>query len=339
MPLDVSLVAAAFNKIAGKKRKEIYSQLMQGTLVVSPLLNKLRTVSGIQKDQIYYGSNAEISEILQGWVDTKVKKGTMKLVPNEIRQRRHMIYTGIKPDALVGTIEGQTFDETKDITDQDLVKLMLDMITKQVPEDRIYKQLYRGKYIAPTDNVANPAENAVDGFNEIIEAGLEEANASKKINGIQIGNLDDNLIYEQLTTDLIMGINEKYRYRPMDAFISPDKYHRYLVGREESIGLRVNTADNNPVFIPNTLIRLNPEPSMVGSKRIFVTPDWNLVRIVDKKTDGASGLKAKDYAVDEVTIYGDYHEAFGFNYNKMVWTNNISNNGSGGGDENETFVS
>lgn len=337
MALDVSLVAAAFNKIVGKKRTEIYSELM-GNGIVSPLLNKCTVVSGIQKNQVYYGTNAKITEIVQGWVRDKVAKGDLDLIPSEITQRRHMIYTTIQPDEVVGTIEGQMFNETKEPTDQDIVKLLVDMIVKQVQEDRIYKILYRGKYVSPTNASTNPAENAVNGFGEVIEAGLEESNEDKRINGINIsGSLDNDNIYEQLL-DFAMGIDAKYRYRPMSAFLSEDAYHNYLIKREETIGTRVNTDDKSPIKIPRTNIMLFPEPSMVGSGRIFVTPDWNLVRIVDKKTDATSGLKAKDYSVDTVTIYGDFHEAFGFNYNKMVWANNLSNNGSGGSDENETYV-
>lgn len=339
MALDVTKIAAAFNKIVGAKRTEIYSRFMAMGDMNSPLLKMMKVVSGVQKDQIYYGSNGDIDEILQAWVRDKVAKGTLTLVPNEIRQRRHMIYTKIKPDDLVGTIEGRLFDETRDITDQDMVNLMIDMIVKKVQEDRIYEQVYRGKYTAPVNASTNAATNAVDGINEIIETGLEESDDAKKINGIDIsGALDMDNIYEQLAVDFVLGIDPKFRYKPMHAFLSEDAYHHFLIKREETIGLRVNTDDKSPVKLPRTNIILHPEPSMVGSSRIFVTPDFNLVRLVDKKTDATSGLKAKDYAVDEVTIYGDYHEAFGFEYNKLVWTNSLSNSGSGGGDENETFI-
>ncbi len=339
MALDVSKIAEQFNKIAAKQRAEYYMLLMKGFEIDSPLLKTMKIINGIQKNQYYIGSNVLMSEIIQAWTGTKAAKGTLTLVPNEIQQRRHMIYTKLKPDDIVGTIEGRLFDETREITAQDLVKMMVEMIQKQASEDRILKQLYRGKYIAPTDGQTNPAENAVDGLNEKIEAGLEESDDNKKINGINIsGGLDDDLIYEQLSVDFLLGIDPKFRYRPMKAYLSEDKYHRYLIARESAIGLRVNTADTTPTKLPNSNIILVPEPSMVGSERIFVTPDWNLARLVDKKTDAASGLIAKDYSVDEVTIYGDYHEAFGFEFNKFIWTNKLSNYGSGGGDENETFV-
>jgi hypothetical protein len=340
MGLDVTKVADAFNKIAGAKRAKVYSLLMAQFKVESALLGHLRVQSGVQKNQIYYGSNAMMTEVLQGWVRDKVKKGDLELVPAETTQRRHMIFTGIKPDDIVGTIEGQMFDETRAITDQDLVKLMLEMIVEQAQEDRIFKQLYKGKYIEPTNNSTNAAENAVNGFGEVIEAGLEESDEDKRINGINISGAlaDDTSVYEQLAVDFKLGIHPKYRYRPMHMYIAPEAWENYKAGREEAIGTHVNTEDKSSMLIPGTAIRIFPEMSMIGSGRVFVTPQFNLVRVVDKKTDQAGALKAKDYAVDEVTIYGDYHEAFGFEFNKLVWTNNLSNSGSGGGDENENFV-
>lgn len=341
MALDVQKIAEAFNKIAAAKRSTVYSLLMAQFEVKSELLANCNIVTGVQENQVYYGSNGFISEVLQAWVDDKVKKGDLSLVPAETRQRRHMIYTGIKPDKVVGTIEGRMFDETRDITDQDIVRLMLDMITKQAQEDRIFKQLFKGKYVAPTNNQSNPAENAVDGFGEVIEAALEQSDVQKRANGINLGgglSTDPDEVYEQIAQMFKLGIHPKYRYRPMEAYLCPDKYELYKAGREKAIGTHVNTEDKNNLYIPGTTIKLVPEMSMIGSRRIFATPKFNLVRIIEKKASQASPLKAKDYSVDEVTIYGDFHEAFGFNFNKIVWANNLSNSGSGGGDENETYV-
>jgi hypothetical protein len=340
MGLNPNKIAEAFDKIAAAKRKNIYSQLMAQFEVKSDLLSHCRVQSGVQKDQVYYGSNAFMTEVLQGWVRDKVKKGDLSLVPAETIQRRHMIYTGIKPDELVGTIEGAMFDEEKTITDQDIVILMLDMVTRQAQEDRIFKQLYKGKYVAPTNNQANPAENAVNGYGEVLEAGLEESDDDKKINGINISGalVEDPSVYEQLSVDFKLGIHPKFRFRPMNLYIAPEIYEFYKAGREAAIGAHVNTEDLSNQYLPGTSIRIIPEISMIGSKRAFATPKMNLVRIVDKKTDQAGTLKTFVFDVDEVTIYGDFHEAYGFEFNKLVWTNNLSNSGSGGGDENETFV-
>lgn len=338
--IDVSKIEAAFNKIVSGTRGKIYSQLMSNMEVKSPLyeLLKRNTKSGFKDGTYYVGVNSYLSEVLQAWQKTKTSKGGIEFIPNEIRQKRHMIYIDdISPDDVVKVLEAMDmFDETKEPTDQDIVLYIIDQVTRKANEDRLYEQLYRGKYVAPTSGVAGPAQNSIDGFGEILEAGLEETDPNKKINNCDIGIIDLDLAYEQLK-DFGKQIPEKYRTRPMNAFVSDDVKIAFLEGRESAIGTHVNTNDKNPDYIPFTNIRLWSEPSMVGSKRIFTTPDWNLRRIIDKKTD-LGNLRAKEFAIDLVTVSGHYHEAWGFEMNNFVWTNAFSNSGSGGGEENETYV-
>lgn len=335
MGINVQKIVTAFNPVIARRRDKIYSQYMEQ--ITSPLFKYCSPKGGIQANQKYVGSNVLLGEVLQAWQKGSVAKGDAKFIPAEIMQRRHEILTNFAPDDLYGTILGFMRDERQKPTDVDIVNYMIDLLLSRSAEDLIYEQLYWGTYVAPTNGVASPAKEAVNGFGKLIELGLENPDDDQKMNGIDIGGgLVIGNEYEQIG-DFVKQIHPKYRFRPMLAFISEDHAEGYWTQREEEIGTHVNTRDGNPYRVPGTQITLVPEPSMIGSDRIFVTPQWNLTRIFDQMSE-LSKLRANQYEPKVVTIEGDYNQAFGFEFNKFVWANNLSESGSGGGDEEEEPV-
>lgn len=337
MAINADALAQDFSKVLAGKKDSIYSELMAQNKIQSPLYALLQsnTIGGVQKNQYHSTSGTFLTEILQPWVDDKVAKGTLSFKAQETVQRKHIIYFTFKPEEIEGTIEGQLYNDSREPQMQDIVKYVSDQLIMAVWEDRIYKQLYNGVYATPTNNATNDASTAVNGFGKIIELGLEESDADKRINGLNIGALEDGNEYLQVQ-DAVMDIAEKYRYKPMVCFMSQDHAHRYSQQREEIIGTRVNTEDKSSMIIPRTNIMIMPEASMVNSDRMFVIPNWNVKRIIANRND-MSSLMAKSYDVDSVTMYGEYNEAWDFRFNKLVWANTFSNNGSGGGDEEEVL--
>lgn len=336
MGLDVSKVVAAINQVIGAKRNTMLWEVLNSSSTEA-MVQDCRTVFGIQENQYYIGTNAFISSAWQGYVKRdKQSRGDMVLAPAMILQRRHMIKTPIFPDDIRGSIEGKMAMEEADIKVKDIVKFLVEGLTARVSDDRVSLVIYKGKYSAHADGEVWPAEDSVNGFNEVIEAGLESADPTKKIHGWDIGALEEGLVYEQLQA-AAKQTPAKYRSKPMNLYISDTNFMDYKDGREAEIGLRVMTEDKSAFKLKNTAWTIRPSVAMEGSARAFSTVPGNMVKIHDQKSD-LGNIKAFEKDIDQLILHANWCEAYGFDFNGLVWANQFSNSGAGGGEENETFI-
>ena len=331
-------IVDAFNLIIAKERKQIFWQIFKSS-EADPIFQDMRVETGVQENQYYVGSNAFMSEVWQPWMlDGKTAKGALKFVPSKMLQRRHMVYNNFKPDSIRGTLLGRLSQEGKELTVRDIVTYMKDGVVKRLSDDRISSVLYRGVYSAPTANQANSAASSVDGMGKVVENGLEMADTDQRINSWSVGAWKQNTIYQQVK-DAVAETPDHLWSKPMSWYWSPTLMLWYKENREATIGTRINTNDKDLYTVPGTNWTFKPAPSMTGSLRAFLTPDGNMVRIIDMMS-GAEKLEALRLQVDAVTIYGDFCEAYGFDFNKLVWANRFNNaSGSSLADQVETFVS
>jgi hypothetical protein len=336
MGLDVTKVVAAINQVIGAKRNGFLWEVMNDS-GNEPLVQDCRTVFGIQENQYYIGTNAFISSAWQGYVKRdKQAKGDMTLAPSMILQRRHMLKVPIFPDDIRGTIEGKLAQEEQDMKVKDIVKYLMDGLKMRISDDRVSLVIYKGKYEVVADGNVWDAEKSVDGFNEKIEAGLETADDTQKINGWDIGALDDDTIYAQMN-DAVKQTPAKFRTKPMLVYMSDSKFLAYKENRLSVVGGQFNPDDKSPMKLKDSNWTIRPSVAMESSDRVFATVAGNMVKIHDQKAD-LGNIKAFEKDIDELTLHANWCEAYGFDFNGLVWANRMSNNGSGGGDEDETFV-
>jgi hypothetical protein len=332
--LNISEIAVAFDKFVGKHRKQLMWQILQDSVTTK----KMRVEAGIQEDQYYTGTNVFTDQVWQPYIlDGKAKKGGMTMIPNKTLQRRHMVHLDFKPDKIRGTLEGRLAPEGKDPTMLDIVKYMVEGVQRQINDDRENLVVYKGKYVAPVADVVSPAGDAVDGLNEVIEAGLEQTDVKKKINPLQHLDLsDEDTLYAQVK-EAVKQVPAKFRTQPLKWNWSPDAGLAYRENRQSIIGQYVNTSDKDANRVPNTNWTFEELPSMTDSNRMFLCRDENMHKIIDSVNEAAT-IEVLRFSVDAITIYATWCEAYGFDFNPWVWANVLSNNFSGGGDENESFV-
>jgi hypothetical protein len=321
-----AITISQFNSLLGDVIKIDQTEILRKVFERTETLKYCSTITGVQDGQIYAKGNASIDEVVQKFTTTWAAKGNITMKPQTITQRRHKVNFAVTPDDYVGTWLGYLTDEKLTPEQYPFVKYILyNLILPQIQEDRELQQFYKGVY----NGSADEASAGMDGFGELIENGLEAGT----INGIDIGGeLSEGNTYAQMKL-FRNGLPNKFKTIPMFAFMAPEMLIDYLEDREDTVGAHVITNDKNPNQVPLSNLTLVGLPSMADSKRVFATVPGNMLRIVDQVNDvGRVYTQQQDYVVK---IFIDWHEAVGFGYNELVFANNFSNSGSGGGDEEE----
>ena len=328
--IDVATFASVLGAVVKQDRKEILTAIFTED---DPIIKACYTVKGIQPGNIRTRSIAAISEVAQAWNGPYyTHKGDIELTPSSIYQYAHKLNVSLYPTDLVGTYPGENgmWDEDADLKMQPFVKWALrDLILKQIKEDHVLTQLYKGVYVdgSGTPTVAGDAVAAMNGLKYILQNG--DYHGEHFANEIGSGDLSDDpeTLYEQLNAD-VKQIDEKYRFtKPMVLFMSPSKEQLYWEGREIVTGLRVRTDDGNRNMVPNTMIEIKGSHSMIGTHDYFITRPGNIVRLIDKSgIDQNIMVQTEDYQVK--LLSNPYGLAYGFDYLEEVWTNVVVGSGS-----------
>jgi hypothetical protein len=337
MAVNVQKIVDAFNLVVGKERTKMMSDLLYGNQD-EVLVADSRAEGGVQENQYYVGANHFIDSVWQPYVDTKVAKGGLTFLPTKVLQRRHMVYLPFKPDRIRGSlIIGKLSQEDQAINAREIVKVLQERMMASIQNDRVESVIYKGVYAAPTDAQANSASSSVNGFGKLLELGLE-APKSDKENYINrwdnVGALDEDTTYAQIK-DLVAQTPAKFRNKQANFYLSDDMMLAYKETREATIGLRVNTNDKDLMRVPNTNWTFRPSIAMTGSKRCFMSPAGNMVRIYDQ-LNGEGSIEAFKKDVDNITLYAAWCESYGFDYNGLIWSNTFTSSSTD--NEAETFV-
>jgi hypothetical protein len=328
--IDVATFATVLGAVVKQDRKEILTAIFTED---DPIIKACRTAKGVAIDNLYHVPTGSISEVAQGWNGPYfTHKGDIELLPSVILQFGHKLNVALYPTDLAGTYPGENgmWDEDADLKMQPFVRWALqNLIIRQLKEDHVLKQLYKGIYVdgSGTPTVAGDAADAMNGLKYILQNG--DYSGEHAANEIGEGDLSDDpeTLYEQLNSD-VKEIDEKYRFtKPMELFMSPSKVQLYWEGRELVTGLRVRTDDGNRNMVPNTMIEIKGSHAMIGTHDYFITRPGNIVRLIDKSgIDGQIMVQTEDYQVK--LLSNPYGLAYGFAYLEEVWTN-VAAAGSG----------
>lgn len=295
-------------------REELVEQMMQGY----DTLTETRTLlSEAQAGQTVGIPSSQLGEVVQGFQARSTPKGTLEFTASKVIQRRHKVHLDLDPDVLVGEWEGYMYDEKTSRKDMPIVKYALKKLLMKIDEDRELQMVYNGIYSAPVANVANAANQTVNGFGKIL-ADLITLGAPNGIVPFPLGAYTSSSTFEYIES-FFTSIPELHRYKALNLYCSQDVLLDYQRDKRNSNPNYIaQMSDLLKVDFSN--IRMKALPSMVGKKRIIATVPNNLVRILHKNR-GADNLEVEKYSAYTVSMIADWHESFGIADNRYIWTN------------------
>jgi hypothetical protein len=304
-------IKTALGQFVELHREELVEQMMQGY----DTLTETRTIlSEAQSGQTVGIPSSQLGEVVQGFQAKSTPKGTLEFTANKVIQRRHKVHLDIDPDVLVGEWEGYMYDEKMNRKDMPIVKYALKKLLLKIDEDRELQMVYNGVYSAPVVNVANAANQTVNGLGKI----LADYITAGAIVPFPLGPYTANTTFEYIES-MFTSVPGLHRYKALNLYCSQDVLLDYQRDKRNSNPNYIaQMSDLLKVDFSN--IKLKALPSMVGKKRIIATVPNNLVRILHKNR-GADNLEVEKYSPYTVSMIADWHESFGIADTRYMWIN------------------
>lgn len=287
------------------------------TLMV-PGINHLST-----DETIYKMANPIFQKVLQPFQKAFTTKGGVEFLPNEIRLSHMKVDQSFYPsdieDSWLGFLAG---DSSANQENWPIVRYLLEeYIMKQVISDKETDVVFSGKRKDPTSNVAGDPADVMDGFAELIRAGL--LNADNPMNHVAgIGDLNAADIFDQVEA-FDDAINRMFANRNIVIYCAPEMEVAYL-RKKRALGyyeIKKDAEITTRIDFTNHILK--GVPSMIGSKALFATLPQNIIHL--KKRDASKTNIELQKADRLVKVLMDWWEGLGFGVNQLVWaTDNLS---------------
>lgn len=287
------------------------------TLMV-PGINHLST-----DETIYKMANPIFQKVLQPFQKAFTTKGGVEFLPNEIRLSHMKVDQSFYPsdieDSWLGFLAG---DSSANQENWPIVRYLLEeYIMKQVISDKETDVVFSGKRQDPTSNVAGDPADVMDGFAELIRAGL--LNADNPMNHVAgIGDLNAADIFDQVEA-FDDAINRMFANRNIVIYCAPEMEVAYL-RKKRALGyyeIKKDAEITTRIDFTNHILK--GVPSMIGSKALFATLPQNIIHL--KKRDASKTNIELQKADRLVKVLMDWWEGLGFGVNQLVWaTDNLS---------------
>jgi hypothetical protein len=315
--MDVSNLIAEYGAYylrSGQNATRVKQMLLQDT-VTTGFMVPIKI-----NDTVYQLSQSSISSIVQGFQKAFTPKGTLKVIPNEIRLRKIKVDFQDSPDDLEGTWLGFLASEAVKRQDWPFVKWLVEAhIIPKIKEEMELEAYGLGVYSAPIPETANSASEALDGLKQLIQLGVDADGETRGImNHVTgIGDLADATIFDQVEA-FVDGINGVYRRRAINIYLADDMYIKYL--RDKRAQGLYNLSGDGQIDnrVDFTQIRVNGLPSINGEKFMFATPKDNMLHVT-KKLANQTNFNIEE-SKRQVLFMSDWWEGIGFGINEAVWT-------------------
>ena len=296
--VDIAQLKADFGTFLGTSEKDILKALTQPTV-------SMDFMTTVKQNDDFRAAQTTIAAIVQGWTP----KGTPKFTPLVIGHKRHKFDVEFYPDEIYGSWLGFLADESKNRSEWPFTKYILyKLLLDQVAQDRELSLIANGRYVAPSDGVAQATGLSMDGCLTILKAekasGTSSMNFATKNVAMTAANALDQV---EKFADTITG---PYRSVPMNVFCSQENFTFYVRKKRDLYGMNQDYGKFGNAQIDGTNLTLQPLPSMIGSDILFATPKSNFIRLL-KLNDGAS-VPFIESVKRQISMYADWYENVGF---------------------------
>jgi hypothetical protein len=315
--IDINGIITEFGEYTRTHNREIFREILAPSNVEKYMTTK-RGVRGIYEMQ-----RAELDEITQAFQNDWTPKGQLAFDPSTIIMRRMKVDLPFIVDDIFSSYLAWLYDkEEGERANQFISKFMIEEVQRKGIEDR-GRIAVLGEYVAPVIGQPNPALNAADGVLKILQD--YETNATANI--VAAGNITTNPFDTVLA---FIRSFKKHILRACDNRIFTSMEIIDMVVDD----WQANNAYKDPVWVggddygivvPNTGgVKLIGLEHFENSTRLFTTPKWNFLRLIDDIDDiGKIELQTEKRVLN---LLMDYSAAWGFGFGKWVWMAETNNN-------------
>ncbi len=268
-------------------------------------------------DTILRSANVEVGEVLQGYQDDYTPKGYVGFATGDILLYPVKVDQAFNPTKLVKTWLGFLTSKATDRKTWPFVRWFIqEYVLKQIDDDLEMKAIYNGVYAAPTAGVANNAVDTMNGMKKLINDKI----TAGKIAPIATGApSNDPKIWCQQIETFCKALPEKYWDRPLTINMSRVLAQRYMEGRKLLYNVNYSQVADLKAIANFETFNITGRGSMIGAKKIWMTPKSNLVLGVR----GFSNTNAVELeSVDrKVKIWTDWWMGAGWWMDELMFTN------------------
>jgi hypothetical protein len=310
MSIDNSAIVTAFGDYylnEGQNLTRLTSSLRQKSVTPSfatPLI--------IESD-VYRSSNADLSEIIQGFQKGWTPKGGVTFTPNEIPLRNIKIDMELYPDDLKASWLGFLTSLTAEArAEWPLVRYIAEEhVANRIPHDLETKAYFKGVYVPPTQGTATAASAVMNGIKKTITDGL-----LLNMNTITLTDAITQANAFERVEEFVDGLSEfTDKGIPVKVKMDLKILKWYLRDKRNTHGQDVNYKGDS-VTVDFTDVQLVGLPSMAGEKMLWATTKENFVYL--RKVNGMRSPKVEE-SKRQVFLMLDWYEAIGFNHDELVY--------------------
>jgi hypothetical protein len=223
-------------------------------------------------------ANVRVQEILQQYQDDFTSKGGVTMKPINIFLYNMKVDVGVIPHKLIKAWTGFLTNSGNDPQTYPFIQwLVQDYLLKQADEDIEMKAIYKGIYEAPVEGTAGEAVKSMNG----IDFYLNELEDDGDITPFNIGDVDSMIPKDFVTAleeNFVKEIPERYRYNT-ELELSMNRTYRdkFKQGMRDKYNINYLQTDQLLRLMDFENVTVKGRASMMGKKRIWTTPKFNLL--------------------------------------------------------------
>lgn len=276
MMLASTISVTALNTAFGAEfRGESAMKDLKTTLFESSKFDSLFEIEYTDQTE-WRKETGSMSEVLQAYQDTFTDSGTLTFTPSKYSLDAVKIDWSHNYLALKRGFNGWMTRVNENPTASAMARYIMSLLEKQFVEDVEKKACYRGVRVAPTSGTAGPAVNAMDGFKQIINYGIDAGTIVPIAVGASPTDPEDYVDYIE---EFCAGIQTPEWDTNMTIAMSKTNYLLYREGFRLKYNLHYKDAEE-------TIVRTHPAFKVDGfvamgtSNKVFCAPKDNIYKVV-----------------------------------------------------------
>lgn len=322
---DVVAEWGAVYRAEGQNIKDLMTKLMQPSVTASYFPVRITEKTILER------SVAEFTRVLQRFQKAWTPIGNTTFTPTAIPLQPLKIDLEDTPDDIEESWLGFLASKKLDRKEWPFIKWYLTNALIQADQDLELNEIYGGVTGTITPGTATAAGTSLKGIKLQINE-MDTAGTGSKVVLGAVPTTDGKLLVEYIQ-DLVNGGGRLLKNQLDFVFVNEDLHDLFRDGMREKYNINYEqVADNKITRLRNDNIQIVGLPSMVGSTKIWSTPEWN--RQSGFKKPGNEKIFKVETVDRKVKAFTDYYKGFGFWISEYVLYNDVelTDEGEGGGE-------
>ena len=315
---DIITEWGAVYRAEGQGVKELLLKLAQKSVTANYFPTRITEKTVLEK------ATAEFSRVLQRFQKDFTPIGGTTFKPTKIPLYKLKIDLQETPDDLEESWLGFLADSNLNRKEWPFIKWYLTNALIQAEKDLEMNEIYSGVPGTVTAGTATNAGTSLKG----IKKQINEFNTAGTLLKISMGAVPatttdaGKIALVQYVEDMVKQTPRLLRNEVDNVFLQEDLHDDFRDGMRLKYNTNYESVDDAKITkLRNDNIQVVGLPSMVGSKKIWFTPEWN--RQAGFKKPGNEKVFAVENVDRKVKAYTDYYKGFGFWIPEYVVSNDV----------------